>query len=148
MRGGLLPHPFTLSSCEEVCFLLHFPWGRPRRALPGTVFPWSPDFPPLTIFRRCKGRPSSQLVHLIGAKNGRRQRKIDAAHARRVFGHKFRPSSHASAGHAAASALTSAGRGLAIRFSTDISSYLNSVLNARAWSRIESADVETKSIST
>ena len=22
------------------------PWGRPRRALPGTVFPWSPDFPP------------------------------------------------------------------------------------------------------
>ena len=28
------------------CFLWHFPWGRPRRALPGTVFPWSPDFPP------------------------------------------------------------------------------------------------------
>src|SRR5690348_17109122 len=27
-------------------FLWHFPWGRPRRALPGTVFPWSPDFPP------------------------------------------------------------------------------------------------------
>jgi hypothetical protein len=29
-----------------VCFLWHYPWGRPRRALPGTVFPWSPDFPP------------------------------------------------------------------------------------------------------
>ncbi len=28
-----------------VCFLWHFPWGRPRRALPGTVFPRSPDFP-------------------------------------------------------------------------------------------------------
>jgi hypothetical protein len=28
------------------CSLWHFPWGRPRRALPGTVFPWSPDFPP------------------------------------------------------------------------------------------------------
>jgi hypothetical protein len=28
-------------------FLWHFPWGRPRRALPGTVPPWSPDFPPL-----------------------------------------------------------------------------------------------------
>jgi hypothetical protein len=28
-----------------VCFLWHFPWGRPRRALPGTVSPWSPDFP-------------------------------------------------------------------------------------------------------
>ena len=29
-----------------VCFLWHFPWGRPRRPLAGTVFPWSPDFPP------------------------------------------------------------------------------------------------------
>ena len=29
-----------------VCFLWHFPWGRPRRVLPGTVSPWSPDFPP------------------------------------------------------------------------------------------------------
>jgi hypothetical protein len=28
-----------------VCFLWHFPWGRPRRVLPGTYFPWSPDFP-------------------------------------------------------------------------------------------------------
>jgi hypothetical protein len=34
------------------CSLWHFPWGRPRRALPGTVFPWSPDFPP-------PGRPGS-----------------------------------------------------------------------------------------
>ena len=66
--GGLLPHLFTLPSYEEVYFLLHFPWGRPRRALPGTVFPWSPDFPPLTIFRHCKGRPSSQLVGLCGVK--------------------------------------------------------------------------------
>ncbi len=31
---------------RAVCFLWHFPWGRPRRVLPGTVFPWSPDFPP------------------------------------------------------------------------------------------------------
>ncbi len=29
-----------------VCSLWHCPWGRPRRALPGFVFPWSPDFPP------------------------------------------------------------------------------------------------------
>jgi hypothetical protein len=28
-----------------VYFLWHFPWGHPRRALPGTVPPWSPDFP-------------------------------------------------------------------------------------------------------
>ena len=33
-----------------VCFLWHFPWGRPRRALPGIVFPWSPDFPHLPPF--------------------------------------------------------------------------------------------------
>ena len=48
VRGGLLPHPFTLTpnASGAVCFLWHFPWGRPRRALPGTVFPWSPDFPP------------------------------------------------------------------------------------------------------
>ena len=68
--------PFPLG--EEVCFLLHFPWGHPRRALPGTVFPWSPDFPPLTIFRRCKGRLSGQLVRLIGLnlENGQRENAI------------------------------------------------------------------------
>jgi len=31
---------------RAVCSLWHFPWGRPRRPLAGTVFPWSPDFPP------------------------------------------------------------------------------------------------------
>ena len=47
-RGALLPHPFTLTLMPKhraVCFLWHFPWGRPRRALPGTVSSWSPDFP-------------------------------------------------------------------------------------------------------
>ena len=33
-------------SPRAVCFLWHFPWGRPRRTLSGTVLPWSPDFPP------------------------------------------------------------------------------------------------------
>jgi hypothetical protein len=28
-----------------VCFLWHFPWGRPRRTLSGTACLWSPDFP-------------------------------------------------------------------------------------------------------
>jgi hypothetical protein len=42
-----------------VCFLWHFPWGRPRRALPGTVPPWSPDFPPLAKY---KERPSDRLA--------------------------------------------------------------------------------------
>jgi len=42
-----------------VSFLWHCPWGRPRRALPGTVPPWSPDFP-------LPGRPSSRR----GAESG------------------------------------------------------------------------------
>ena len=46
-RGALLPHPFTLTPLNgAVCSLWHFPWGRPRRTLSGTIFPWSPDFPP------------------------------------------------------------------------------------------------------
>jgi len=36
IRGALLPHLFTLT-IMAVYFLWHFPWGRPRRALPGTV---------------------------------------------------------------------------------------------------------------
>jgi len=63
-RGGLLPHPFTLAGRRErgpvVCFLRHFPWGRPRRALPGTVSPWSPDFPRRRPFGTCRrGRPAN-----------------------------------------------------------------------------------------
>ena len=49
-RGGLLHRRFTLATRlsrarSAVCFLLHCPWGCPRRALPGTLLPWSPDFP-------------------------------------------------------------------------------------------------------
>ena len=46
------PRPQVLRPWRADCSLWHFPWGRPRRALPGTVFPWSPDFPP-------PGRPGS-----------------------------------------------------------------------------------------
>ena len=40
-------HPYQSVPRHQVAvyFLWHFPWGRPRRALPGTLFPWSPDFP-------------------------------------------------------------------------------------------------------
>ncbi len=63
-RGALLPHPFTLTGghvrrrAPAVCSLWHFPWGRPRRALPGTVFPWSPDFPPLGPEGTRSGHPA------------------------------------------------------------------------------------------
>jgi len=50
-RWALTPpfHPYLPR--QAVCFLWHFPWGRPRRTLSGTVFPWSPDFPHPTVFR-------------------------------------------------------------------------------------------------
>jgi len=41
-----------------VYFLWHFPWGRPRRALPGTAPPWSPDFPLPAASRRAAIQPS------------------------------------------------------------------------------------------
>ena len=61
-RGALLPHRFTLARAEAqaVCSLWHCPWGRPRRALPGTVSPWSPDFPPPRP--KARQRSSSHLT--------------------------------------------------------------------------------------
>jgi len=41
---------------QAVCFLWHYPWGHPRRTLSGTVFPWSPDFPPASY--PASGRPT------------------------------------------------------------------------------------------
>ena len=41
-----------------VCFLWHFPWGRPRRTLSGTVSPWSPDFPRRPACARRRSHPA------------------------------------------------------------------------------------------
>src|SRR3954468_22512082 len=38
-------HPYLPANRLAVCSLWHFPWGHPRRALPATVVPRSPDFP-------------------------------------------------------------------------------------------------------
>jgi len=89
-RGALLPHPFTLArgpspAVRAVCFLWHFPWGRPRRALPGTVFPWSPDFPPPAPPKRGRERPSDRLADVkIGV--GSAVRKARARRRRRAKG--------------------------------------------------------------
>ena len=45
-----------------VCFLWHYPWGRPRRPLAGTVFPWSPDFPPAVWLLSHRQRSSGRLA--------------------------------------------------------------------------------------
>ena len=64
-RGALLPHRFTLAARSvsrggpAVYFLWHYPWGRPRRGLPGTAPPWSPDFP---LPARGGERPSGRLA--------------------------------------------------------------------------------------
>ncbi len=55
-------------SVPAVCFLWHFPWGRPRRPLAGTVFPWSPDFPPTPHQRR--QRPSGRLARRVMSASG------------------------------------------------------------------------------
>jgi hypothetical protein len=50
--------PICTGRAQAVCFLWHCPWGRPRRPLAGTVFPWSPDFPPPCPHGHGSGRPT------------------------------------------------------------------------------------------
>ena len=59
-RGALLPHHFTLACRRRraVCFLWHFPWGCPRRALPGTVSSVEPGL-------------SSRMLNALGRSSGR-----------------------------------------------------------------------------
>jgi hypothetical protein len=56
-----------------VYFLWHFPWGRPRRPLAGTVFPWSPDFPPAGVAasQRLPGRLEMRVVGRVAAQVNR-----------------------------------------------------------------------------
>lgn len=49
------PYP---AKAVAVCFLWHFPLGRPSRMLSGTVPRWSPDFPPAFRKRNADGRPA------------------------------------------------------------------------------------------
>ena len=60
LRGGLLPHPFTLTAREReaVCFLWRYPSGRPGRKLSAAFSPWSPDFPRRGQAPAATARPS------------------------------------------------------------------------------------------
>src|SRR5215475_3875876 len=83
--------PVLRRGATAVCSLWHFPWGRPRRVLPGTVFPWSPDFPPPS--KLGSGHPAASRPLLTWARtpseqaalvaNERRHRE-NAAHRARV----------------------------------------------------------------
>ena len=57
-----LAAPFHRGVVETVavCSLWHFPWGRPRRALPGTAVSWSPDFPRAKSPPPAVARPSGE----------------------------------------------------------------------------------------
>lgn len=67
-RGGLLPHPFTLSpgpflvsqagGFEVVCFLWHFPSACAGRPLAVALSFWSPDFPPAYSCLHTSGCPA------------------------------------------------------------------------------------------
>jgi hypothetical protein len=74
-----LPAGRLAALARAVCFLWHFPWGRPRRPLAGTVFPWSPDFP-LSALRQ--QRPSGRLAghKCAEPRRGSRREKGDANH--------------------------------------------------------------------
>ncbi len=102
-RGALLPHRFTLAcsatpeggAVQAVCSLWHFPWGRPRRPLAGTVFPWSPDFPPEASaepMRPAAVRPSG-APHV--RRRARRVNRRGRAHAR--TGDQSAPTARATA---------------------------------------------------
>ena len=66
VAGGPVRSYRTLSTLPArrpaVSFLLHCPWGRPRRPLAGTVVLWSPDFPrPASR----EPRPPDPLAHFM-----------------------------------------------------------------------------------
>ena len=93
VRGGLLPHPFTLTrrsthARRAVCFLWRYPWDRSRRALPAALSLWSPDFPPFPSQGRATARPSGPAPQWAGMtprsigsghRAGRRSRAISRA---------------------------------------------------------------------
>lgn len=61
----LLPHFSTLTPPRRsVSFLLHYPWSRLHRVLPGTIALWSPDFPHTQPFGLCM-QPSDLLLIII-----------------------------------------------------------------------------------
>jgi hypothetical protein len=64
--GALLPHLFTLTLLQAVCFLWHFPWGRLESALPDVIRHtalWSSDFPLRVLDER--ERPSGPAANLF-----------------------------------------------------------------------------------
>ena len=66
-------------TCAGGLFSVYFPW--PRRALPGTVFPWSPDFPPPHPFGNCGGGHPASWPASVKVRRRPRQAPADACPA-------------------------------------------------------------------
>ena len=85
-----------LPNCQSkwaVCFLWHYPWGRPRRVLPGTVSPWSPDFPPSTPESADSSHPTvwqGWVIAYVGAlRKGLTGCKVGQCHVNRTIRSRF-----------------------------------------------------------
>jgi len=85
VAGGAVRSCRTLSplpggrSVPAVCFLWHCPWAlaeaSARRPLAGTVFPWSPDFPPAPDRSDASGRPATRHPVAVWGRAGRRVKR-------------------------------------------------------------------------
>jgi hypothetical protein len=82
-----LPDPAGSPRGLAVCFLWHCPWGRPRRVLPGTVFPWSPDFPPPAGPEEPAKSGHLAVWQGLGRRAGRDRQPISARSAARMPQH-------------------------------------------------------------
>ena len=78
------PATFGSRMPVAVCFLWHFPWGRPRRPLTGTVSPWSPDFPhPRPFgFAGAAARPAGKAYKGVRARKRKRKSTVFAVRER------------------------------------------------------------------
>jgi hypothetical protein len=100
-RWALTPpfHPYLPR--KAVCFLWHFPWGRPRRTLSGTVFPWSPDFPHPAAFRPLQSaaaRPTGRRCLAHAERKDQREKVLSGNERRNPFCSPVHPSGRESPG--------------------------------------------------
>jgi len=75
----------NLSNNREVCSLWRFPWGCPRRGLPGTLASWSPDFPRRLAPPRSSSHP--RAAGLTPVRRGRQRQS--ATQGRRPARHRL-----------------------------------------------------------
>jgi len=81
-----LATPWRAARRRAVSFLWRFPWGRPRRMLSVTVFPWSPDFPLFSLRTKAAIRPSDAPWNLSSRAAMRKHRAMREPRRSRTVG--------------------------------------------------------------